>query len=94
MGDVYRALHTGLRKEVALKVIGDLDSQRAVEDRDVRFEREARTIAVLDHPNCVRVLDYGRTRKHQYIAMQLLDGTTLAQALRTGGRMATARAVN
>jgi len=89
-GSVYRALHVGLRKEVALKILGDTT---IVNDGDVRFEREARAIAKLDHPSCVRILDYGRTKRHQFIAMQLLEGPTLAAVLKAEGRLSSARAV-
>ena len=92
MGQVFRARHTGLGCEVALKVLGGFLSG-AIDDGEARFEREARAIAKLDHPSCVRVLDYGRTRKHQYIAMQLIEGPTLARLLKDQGRLPTARAV-
>jgi len=79
MGEVYRARHVGLAKDVALKVMG----ARAVGDFAVRFHREARATARLDHPSCVRVFDHGRTaRGIPYIAMELLDGPSLAEALR------------
>jgi eukaryotic-like serine/threonine-protein kinase len=89
MGSVYRAQHVGLRREVALKILG----ASLITDGEARFEREARAIAKLDHPSCVRILDYGRTKRHQFIAMQLLDGPTLAQLLAAEGRTSTARAV-
>src|SRR5688500_16507298 len=90
MGQVYRAEHLGLRKEVALKIL----RARMSSDFEARFEREARAIARLDHSGCVRVLDYGRATERQYIAMELLDGPTLATALRTEGRwFSPARAV-
>jgi eukaryotic-like serine/threonine-protein kinase len=88
MGNVYRALHTGLRKDVALKVLGPTP----VNDSQARFEREARAIAKLDHPSCVRIFDYGRTKRNQYIAMELLDGPTLCASLRTDGRFSSAKA--
>ena len=87
MGNVFRARHVGLGKDVALKVLGTT----SVNDGEARFEREARAIAKLDHPCCVRVLDYGRTKRHQYLAMQLLEGPTLAAALRDG-RLPSGRA--
>ena len=77
MGSVYRAEHLGLGKDVALKVIGRLSH-----DLELRFEREAHAIARLDHPGCVRIFDYGEDEHGlQYIAMELLDGPTLHQAI-------------
>jgi serine/threonine protein kinase len=89
MGNVYRARRADLGTEVALKILGPT----IVEDSEARFEREARAIAKLDHAGCVRILDYGRTKRHQYIAMQLLEGQTLAQVLVAEGAQSTARAV-
>ena len=87
MGFVYRARHLGLAKDVAIKIIGDDKGDYAI-----RFGREARAIARLDHPNCVRVLDHGRVDTQQYIAMELLDGKTLAVAMQEA-RLPTSRAL-
>ena len=88
MGYVYRARHLGLAKHVALKILGtDLTG-----DYEARFAREARALARLDHPSCVRVLDYGRGNGAQFIAMELIEGDTLAVALREGP-MTPARAI-
>lgn len=77
MGSVYRAEHLGLGRDVALKVIGKLSH-----DLELRFEREAIAIARLDHPGCVRVLDYGEDeRGMQFLAMELVDGPTLHTAM-------------
>ncbi len=83
MGNVYRARHITLEKEIALKVAGTpLELEPGVlDDGEARFDREARAIARLDHPSIVRVLDYGRTKRHRFIAMQLLDGSTLSDVL-------------
>ncbi len=79
MGKVYRARHLTLRKDLAIKVLATGSG-----DFEARFEREARAIARLDHPNCVRVLDYGRSGGQHFIAMELVQGETLGSALRAG----------
>jgi serine/threonine-protein kinase len=69
-GVVYRA--TGPSGLVALKVLtGDLGPVRR------RFERETRVLGALDHPNVVRVIDFGIDGDATFIAMELLDGITL-----------------
>jgi eukaryotic-like serine/threonine-protein kinase len=70
MGVVYRARHLGLGIDVALKILASPTDEK-------RFEREARAIARLAHPGCVRVLDHGVWGKTRFIAMELLDGPTL-----------------
>jgi serine/threonine protein kinase len=89
MGVVYRAVHLGLDREVALKILEPDEGP----DREARFEREARTAARLDHPGIVRVLDYGRADEQRYLAMELLEGPTLATAIARSGRMGVAAAV-
>ena len=90
MGHVYRAEHIWLHKEVALKVLGG----SGVDQLAARFEREAHAVARLDHPGCVRVLDYGIAGGAPYLAMELLEGPTLAAALRDEGAFQVARAVS
>jgi serine/threonine-protein kinase len=95
MGVVYRAEHLALRRQVALKLLepGAVPDAGGVE-LAARFEREARAVARLDHPGCVRVLDHGRTVDRQmYLAMELLDGATLAATLRDEGTLSETRAV-
>ncbi len=95
MGHVYRARHLGLAKDVALKVLAPERVPRRPDpsgDFEVRFAREARAVARLDHPSCVRVLDHGRAAGVQYIAMELLEGETLGSALQAGA-FSTARAL-
>ena len=90
MGQVYRAEHLLLRKHVALKVL----DRELVGDLGPRFEREALAMAKLDHPGCIRVIDYGRTLDHvQFIAMDLIEGPTLATLLAQGSAFSVSRAL-
>ncbi|HEU0035650.1 MAG TPA: serine/threonine-protein kinase [Kofleriaceae bacterium] len=89
MGSVYRARHRTLDREVALKIL----EPSLIDDGEARFEREARAIAKLDHPSCVRILDYGRTKRHKFIVMQLLEGQTLAAMLKHAGQLPVAQAL-
>ncbi len=83
MGAVYRARHVTLGQVVALKVV--LAGEFAGEAERRRFLAEAGQAARLDHPNLVRVLNYGEAEGRQFYAMELVEGPTLAEALRAGG---------
>jgi serine/threonine protein kinase len=90
MGHVYRAIHHGLGKEIALKVLSGMSPELLA-----RFHREAQAIARLDHPGCVRVLDFGvDTTGAPYLAMELLDGVTLADEIARQGKLPLLRAVH
>ena len=80
MGTVYLAQHTQLGRIVALKVIPSGGS--ATSDREMRFLREARTVARLSHPHIVVVHDAGRDRGHAYFAMDYFEDGDLARRLR------------
>lgn len=82
MGEVYRARDGRLGRDVALKVIAG----KAVGDPEALalFEREARTLATLSHPNILSIFDFGRADGHTYAVMELLEGGTLRERL--GGR--------
>jgi len=79
MGVVYRALDTQLDREVAVKVI----REAATTDpkRIERFEREARAVARLSHPNILEIYDFGNDKGVSYAVMELLDGETLRHRL-------------
>jgi TolB-like protein len=81
MGEVYRARDTRLGREVAIKVVTD----RLITDPDAlaRFEREARAIAALSHPNIVALHDVGRENGGAFAVMELLDGEPLDRRLAT-----------
>jgi Tol biopolymer transport system component len=79
MGEVYRAHDPRLGRDVAIKVLppalaGDPDAL-------ARFEREARAVGALNHPNIVNVFDTGRDRDVTYVVMELLEGETLRSRL-------------
>jgi len=77
---VYRAVDLGSGQAVALKIL-TLDDPGAGE----RFEREARTLADLQHPHVVRYVDHGVTEEGElYLAMEWLDGESLAHRLGRG----------
>ena len=84
MGAVFRALHLGTDRTVALKVIVPDYAGRS--DFLARFEREARACGRLRHPNIVDVTDFGYDdtggRRIAYLVMEYLDGCSLADVLR------------
>ena len=83
MGTVYRARQRELGRPVAVKVMHPhLASEPTFADR---FNREARTLARLDHPNIVRVYDGGHRDGLAYLVMELVEGVTLRQAIQAGG---------
>lgn len=85
MGTVYRARDPGLDRTVALKTI----SAQALSKPDVRarFEREARAAARLQHPNIVTIYELGEVQGTLYIAMEMLEGSDLAQAMAPADRL-------
>ena len=90
MGEVYRARDTRLDRDVAIKVLPQSVASR--EDVRARFEREARAISALNHPNICTLYDVGRDGDVEYLVMELLEGETLASLL-ARGRIAPERAL-
>src|SRR5260370_27643391 len=82
MGEVDRARDTGLDRIVAIKVLPPHLADRS-ELRE-RFEREARTIASLNHPHICTLHDIGQQDGVDYLVMEYLEGETLAQRLLKG----------
>jgi eukaryotic-like serine/threonine-protein kinase len=82
MGEVYRARDTRLERTVAIKILPDHLSDRA-ELRE-RFQREAKTIASLNHSHICTLYDIGHQDGTDYLVMEYLEGETLAERLKKG----------
>src|SRR5262245_1877090 len=82
MGEVYRARDTRLGRDVAIKVL----PARFLADTEARarFDREARAIAALSHPNILAIHDFGEHEGVVYAVTELLEGETLAKRLESG----------
>ncbi|HTY43311.1 MAG TPA: protein kinase [Thermoanaerobaculia bacterium] len=82
MGEVYRARDTRLNREVAIKVL----PERVARDADAlgRFEREAKAVAALSHPNILSIFDVGTEGGVSYAVTELLEGQTLGELLESG----------
>jgi serine/threonine-protein kinase len=82
MGEVYRARDPRIGRDVAIKVLPPSFSKDA--DRLRRFEREARSAGVLNHPNVLVVYDVGESESSPYIVSELLEGESLRERLAAG----------
>ena len=93
MGAVYRAVQLSMNRPVALKILRpefatNLDQVR-------RFQTEARAASKLDHPNTIRVHDFGQSEDgHLYLVTELLEGESLAALMRRVGALAPGRAAS
>ena len=82
MGEVWRATDSRLRREVAIKVLPAEFSEDA--ERLARFEREARILAQLHHPNIASVFGLEEGEGVLALVMELVEGPTLAERLKNG----------
>ena len=91
MGEVYRARDARLEREVAVKVL----PAGLAADREAlaRFEREARAVAALSHPNILSIFDFGDEGGVSFAVMELLEGETLRQRL-SGGPLPARKAAD
>ena len=79
---VYKARQKALDREVAIKVLaGEWEGE---EDFAARFEKEAKTLAQMSHPNIVTVHDFGETEGLYYIVMEFVDGVNLRDIIHDG----------
>lgn len=82
MAEVYRGTDRVLEREVAVKMMRDTTTDPTAR---ARFDAEARTLASLNHPGLVSILDAGLHHEHPYLVMELIDGPTLTEQLRATG---------
>jgi serine/threonine protein kinase len=91
MSEVYKATHPSLKRTVAIKILppalaAEVDFRR-------RFQHEAKIVSQLQHPNIVRVLDFGEENETPYMVMEYLNGHDLAHYLQTQGRLTLVQAL-
>src|ERR1041384_6906862 len=83
MGEVYRARDPRLKRDIAIKVLpADVASSP---DRLARFEREAMTIAGLNHPNIVTLYSFEEAYRTRFLTMELVEGQSPAALVTPGG---------
>jgi eukaryotic-like serine/threonine-protein kinase len=82
MGEVYRARDPRLGRDVAIKVLPELFATDP--DRVARFEREAKSVAQLSHPNILAIHDFAHEGRTAYAVMELLEGETLRDRVSAG----------
>jgi eukaryotic-like serine/threonine-protein kinase len=82
MGEVYRATDTKLDREVAIKVLPESFTQDR--ERLARFDREAKTLASVNHPNIASIYGLENSGGKMALVLELIEGETLAERLRAG----------
>ena len=90
MGAVYKARQKSLGRLVALKILAPQHAANL--DFAERFEREAKALAEVSHPNIVTVYDFGRAGEFYFLTMEFVDGVNLRQAM-TAGRLTPSQAL-
>ena len=82
MGEVYKAKDTRLDRTVAIKVLREHLAESP--ERKRRFEREAKAISQLNHPNICTLYDVGEQDGVDYLVMEYIEGESLAERIATG----------
>src|SRR6202795_5169189 len=82
MGEVYRAHDTRLNRDVALKVLPEVFARDS--ERMARFEREAKMLASLNHPNIAAIYGFEESGAIRALVMELVEGPTLAERIASG----------
>ena len=82
MGEVYRATDTTLSRQVAIKILPDAFASDP--ERLARFEREAKTLALLDPPNIAAIYTVEKSAGMHALVMELVEGEDLSQRIASG----------
>ena len=82
MGEVYRARDRKLDRDVAIKVLPEQFSRD--QERVARFEREAKLLASLNHPNIASIYGFEQSEGMHYLILELVEGETLAERIARG----------
>src|SRR5439155_17368416 len=82
MGEVYQATDSKLGRSVAIKLLPEAFARDT--ERVARFEREARVLASLNHPNIAAIYGLEYSDSQNFLVMELVDGETLAQRIQRG----------
>ena len=82
MGEVYRAIDTNLKRQIAIKVLPDVVAGDA--ERLLRFQREAEVLALLNHPNIAQIYGLEKSNDVTALVMELVEGPTLADRISHG----------
>src|SRR5512144_2977753 len=82
LGEVYRATDPKLGRDVAIKTLPEAFAQDA--ERMARFEREARLLASLSHPNVAGIYGLEQVEGHRYLVLEFVEGETLGARLARG----------
>jgi serine/threonine protein kinase len=91
MGQVFKAVHSMLGRESAIKV---LPLHKSTPEAIENFRREIRAQAKLDHPNLVRAFDAGKDGNVHYLVVEYIPGTDLRRLVRTKGKLSVQQAAN
>lgn len=90
MGTVYRAHHSGLARDAAVKVLQAIAPDP---DASARFQREAQAIAKMRHPNVLQVFDFGEFEGTPYMIVEYMPGGSLADRMKHGDQIDRERAL-
>src|ERR1700682_4975437 len=85
MGEVYRAHDTNLGRDVAIKVLPEAFAHDP--ERLSRFQREAKMLAALNHPNIATIFGLEQANGTSYLVMELVSGETLAERIKRDGAL-------